>query len=358
MTVEQPNKPVSRRGFLIGLTGSALAASTGNQAVSAQPVSVQGVPLPPFHPDAVRDAQWGTLRYNQPVLTPTDQLYTARYSRAPIPRLTADHWRLTIDGLVDNPCSLSLVDIHALPVLADARVLEALSNPAGGGYIGNVSVKGADFAEIVTRIGIKPTATHVKLEAADGYTTAVPIERITRRGVMLAYEMNGAALTAEHGYPLRLMIPGLYGLKMPRWLTRITFLDHDYFGYWEQHGLSATAEVRTKSIIHAPTTGSQIVAGQVIVMQGVAVAGTRDITRVEVQIDDGEWVPADLTPAASPYAWRQWHWQWIAPAPGVYRVGVRATDDTGFVQHEEADRRLSATPHGTSAIHRITLHAI
>lgn len=354
----EPNKRVSRRGFLIGLTSSAVVASAGVRAASAGSSAPRiDVPLPPSHPAAVRDPNWGALRYDQPVLTATDQLFTTPSLHAPIPHLDAAQWRLTFDGLIEHPRTLSLQDIHALPTLEDTRVLEALSNPAGGNLIGNVHVKGGDFAAIMARIGIRPDATHVKLEAADGFTTAIPISRLTQRGVMLAYDMNGAPLTTEHGYPARLLIPGLYDYKSPRWLTRITFLDHDYFGYWEQRGLSHSADIRTKSIIHAPSADAEIATGQVIAVQGVAVAGTREIMRVEVQVDDCEWVPAELMPAVSPFAWRQWHWLWSAPAPGVYRIGVRATDETGFVQHQQADHRLSATPNGTSAIHRITLYA-
>lgn len=353
MTGEQPHKAVSRRSFLIALTGSALAASAGYQAVTAQTNTPHAAPR---FPEAVPDKQWGILKYDQPVLTPTDRLFTARYAPDRTPHIDANLWRLTIDGLVESPCALSLADIHALPTLEDTRAMECISNPAGGAFIGNIRVQGADFAAISARIGIKSEATHVRFEAADGYTTAVTLKQMRQRGVMLAYAMNGEALTVERGFPLRLMIPGVYGQKMPRWITRMSFIDHEYLGYWEQRGLSNSAEVRTKAIIHVPTTGSEIVTGESIVIQGIAVAGTRAITSVEVQIDDGEWFPAVIAATESPYAWRQWYVRWNAPAPGVYRIGVRATDETGFVQHQEADRRLSATPNGTSAIHRISVY--
>jgi hypothetical protein len=196
----------------------------------------------------------------------------------------------------------------------------------------------------------------VRFEAADGYSTSVKLEWMTQPGVMLAYEMNSQPLTVPHGFPLRLHIPGLYGQKMPRWLTRIEFIDYDYKGYWEGQGWSNIADVRTKSIIRLPTAVAGLINGAQVAIQGVAYAGKRKITSVEVQIDQGEWLPTTLVPGSSPLAWTQWYTLWTVPAPGFYQIGVRATDETGFVQTSEAKGIFgSSFPNGTDAIHRLSV---
>jgi DMSO/TMAO reductase YedYZ molybdopterin-dependent catalytic subunit len=252
--------------------------------------------------------------------------------------------------------ALTLDAIRALPAMHDSRVLACISNPAGGALVGNVKVSGADAAYLWPRLDIQPNATHARLEAADGYSTGVTLETLTQPGVMLAYAMNDAPLTIEHGYPLRVLIPGLYGQKMPRWITRLTFLDEPYLGFWERRGYSDAAAMLTTSMIHSPHDGSELPANTPIHLQGVAYGGKRSITHVEVQIDDGGWLEAQIITPSSPLAWTTWHLDWRTPARGQVRIGVRATDAAGFTQTEDADHRLSAGPHGTNAIHRITVY--
>src|SRR5205807_10246734 len=143
--------------------------------------------------------------------------------------------------------------------------------------------------EILSRVKVKPEATYVKFEAADGYSTSVKLDWITQPNVMLAYDMNGVPLTQTHGFPLRILMPGLYGQKMPRWLQHIEFIEHDYIGFWESNGWSNIAAVKTNSIIKSPTSnGANLKAGAKVAIQGVAFAGKRAITKVEVRIDNGD----------------------------------------------------------------------
>jgi DMSO/TMAO reductase YedYZ molybdopterin-dependent catalytic subunit len=366
--MSQPPKRLSRRAFLIAITGSALAAAC-RPADRLVPTiyAPEGATNPPVHtpppaqtlPPALPDVNFGALTYDQPILTDVADLYITQYDYNNTPELDVQRWSLRVDGLVETPMTFTLDELRALPAVSDVRALECISNPAGGNLIGNLAWRGVLFSEIVARVQPKAAATHVKFEAADGYTTAVTTEWMLQPQTMLAYEMNGEPLTVPHGFPLRVHIPGLYGQKMPRWLTRIEFIDYDYRGYWESRGWSNVAAMRTKSIIHTPSENAALQTGAQVVIQGVAVAGTRRILSVEVQIDDGDWMPATLVPSgATPMAWTQWHLAWTFPAPAIYRIGVRATDETGFVQQAEARGLFGgAFPNGTDAIHRRAIRA-
>ncbi|PJF35606.1 MAG: hypothetical protein CUN49_09690 [Candidatus Thermofonsia Clade 1 bacterium] len=366
MSQDSSLRRLSRRSFLIAITGSALAAACRPADRLVPTVyrpdlagaSATHTPSPAL--SAAPDANFGTLTYDKPILTDVADLYITQYDYDNTPEIDAQAWSLLVDGLVEAPMTFTLDELRAMPAVRDTRTLECISNPTGGTLIGNLTWRGILFSEIVARVKPKAQATHVKFEAADGYTTAVSLEWLLQPETMLAYEMNDAPLTVPHGFPLRIHIPGLYGQKMPRWLTRLEFIDYDFRGYWESRGWSNVAAMRTKSIIHTPRENAEIKAGAPIVIQGVAVAGTRRILSVEVQIDDGEWLPATLVPSGeTPMAWTQWHLTWTLPAPSVYRLGVRATDETGFVQTAEARGLFGgAFPNGTDAIHRLAVRAV
>src|SRR5262249_54991942 len=154
-------------------------------------------------------------------------------------------------------------------------------------------------------------------ECEDGYATSVKLEWITQPNVMLAYEMNGGPLTTKHGFPIRILTPGLYGQKMPRWITHIQFIDFDFLGYWESNGWSNIASVQTNSMIKTPTSDANVTAGAEIAIQGVAYAGKRAITKVEVQIENGDWMPASTVHGSSVMAWTQWYIKHTFAAPGT-----------------------------------------
>ncbi len=362
-----PPSRVSRRGFLIAVTGSALAAAAGCRPEGLPiptPYTPGSGPRPTGTPRAVsaasgaHDAKYGEITFDKLILTKTEDLYVTQYDYNQTPELKAEDWSLKVDGLVDNPITLDYATIKSFPAFEDTRTLECIGNPVGGDLIGNIRWKGFDAQEILTRVKVKPTATHVKFECADGYSTSVELKWITQPNVMLAYEMNGGPLTNIHGFPIRILMPGLYGQKMPRWITHIEFIDSYYRGFWESRGWSDVASVQTNSIIKGPSNGYFVTAGTMLALQGVAYAGDRKITKIEVQVDDGEWTPASVTPGPTPLSWTQWYLTWTPPAPGTYRVAVRATDETAFVQTNEATGIFgNAAPNGTSAIHRITVHA-
>jgi DMSO/TMAO reductase YedYZ molybdopterin-dependent catalytic subunit len=357
---------VTRRGFLIAITGSAIAAAAGCRADTA-PAPTPYVPgsgtRQASTPNAVsasgaKDTRFGQVTYDKLMTTSADDLYITQYDYSRTPDIKADNWKLRIDGLVEEPLTLDYATVKSFPAVESMRALECIGNPVGGGLIGNVVWKGFDFKEILDKIKVKPTATHVKFECEDGYSTSNELKWLTQPDVLMAYEMNGQPLTVKHGFPIRVLIPGLYGQKMPRWITHIEFIDKYYRGYWESNGWSDVADVQTNSIIKTPDDGYATKTGTELAVQGVAWAGKRKITKVEVQIDNGEWMEAKLTRGPSPLAWTQWYLTWTPSAPGTYNIGVRATDETGFVQQNEATGIFgNSAPNGTNAIHRISVVA-
>jgi hypothetical protein len=206
---------------------------------------------------------------------------------------------------------------------------------------------------LLVKAGIKPGATRARFEAADGYVTSVDLAWIAGPGVLLAYEMNGEPLPAAHGYPLRLLMPGLYGQKNPKWITRIEFVDRVEPGFWEKQGWSDTAEVRTNSHILVPLDGQNVAAP--FEVRGVAWAGKRRIAKVEFAVD-GAWRPAEILRGPGPLAWTQWYVTLGALNPGRHTFQVRATDDAGFVQGGDGAARVGAAfPDGSAEIHRINV---
>jgi DMSO/TMAO reductase YedYZ molybdopterin-dependent catalytic subunit len=286
------------------------------------------------------------------LITPTGSLYTQSYSRAP--DVSVDNWRLHVHGLVSHEQTLGMAELRAFPRVESLRTLECIGNPVGGSLIGNVVWGGFEAEGLWREVGILPQARRAKFEAEDEYQTSVELKWITQPGVLLVYEVNGEPLPREHGFPLRILMPGLYGQKMPKWIRDIEFIDTDHQGYWESRGWSDVASVQTNSIVRQPGDLDRLSAGSTPVF-GVAFAGLRRITDVEVRLDDGDWTHADLLQDDSSLVWTQWSFDWPASS-GRHKVAVRATDETGFVQTTEGQSILSsAFPAGTDNIHAVVV---
>jgi DMSO/TMAO reductase YedYZ molybdopterin-dependent catalytic subunit len=364
---------LSRRAFLITATSSALAVAAGcrpSGLIVPTPYQPGSTDLPPTNTpmppptsvlaatSAPPDPNYGAVTFDKIIITPSNRLYDTQYNYSKTPTLDAATWTLKIDGLVELPLTLTYADVMALPAYEEMRTIECIGNPVGGGLIGNVVWKGFHLEDILAKVKIKPTATHAKFEAGDGYSTAVKVEYITQPNVMMAHSFNGEVLDKTHGFPLRILMPGLYGQKMPRWIQHIEFIDQDYIGYWEGNGYSNIATINTNSIIKSPSDGAAVIAGDQVAIQGVALAAPRKITKVEVRIDQGDWQPAQVTAGPNTLAWTQWYLIWTPPAPGSYQIAVRATDETGFVQTHDANGPFGkGTLNGTDAIHVISVNA-
>lgn len=344
---------MTRRRFLLGSAGTTLALITGC-APRREPAPTV-IPAPSSTPVPLPTVKASRAASDTVAVTPTDEFYVT-FWKDPSVGVDLDTWRLEIDGLVNNPLSLSYDEMLALPSVEEMRTLECIGNPVGGSQIGNVIWKGFYLDTLLERVGVQSAAARAQFAAADGYWTSVDLPWITQKGVLMAYEMNGEPLKPNHGFPLRILMPGLYGQKMPKWITRIRFTDQVVQGYWEGRGWSDVASVQTHSQIWSPQD-LETVAGEVVV-HGIAYAAPRDIVKVELGINEAEWIEAELTKGPSPLVWTQWRVVWQA-SPGDYRLSVRATDSEGFKQTAGGPGLLAgAFPDGTNAIHDIVVSVV
>ena len=272
-----------------------------------------------------------------------------RQNIRPIPTLNAAYWSFSVGGLVRHPLVWSYGDVLALPSVEVPCAIACIGNKPGGEWIGNAVWQGTPLPALLDELAILPGARYARLLAADHYRTSVPLERL--QGALLVYGMNGETLPPEHGFPARLIVPGLYGYKMPKWIERIELTDTPAGGVWEQRGWSAEGIVQTTSAILSPRS-KETVRGTVR-FSGMAYAGERTIVAVELSIDGAPWMPAPFTPAVD-VGWTSWRIEWTPPGPGDYQARVRATDSDGLTQPEIG----AAFPNGASGQHAIVIRVV
>lgn len=251
-----------------------------------------------------------------------------------VPRMTTDQWQLRVHGLVDKQISLSWADLLAMPSVEHMVTLTCVSNPVGGDYISNAVWQGVRIADVLKLAGPQTGADCVYSTSVDGFTVTTPLAALTDgREALLAYAMNGEPLPVEHGYPVRMVVPGLYGfVSATKWVVDLeltTFAEAT--AYWTERGWSAQAPIKTSSRIDVPRTEESVSKGRVAIA-GVAWAQHRGVTGVQVQIDDGPWTDATLSGDAGPDTWRQWVYYWQDATSGKHTARCRAIDATGAVQ--------------------------
>jgi DMSO/TMAO reductase YedYZ molybdopterin-dependent catalytic subunit len=263
-------------------------------------------------------------------ITPVPDFYNVQKG---IPEyIKSADWKLRIDGLVRQPQELTLEAIRALPSVERVITLECVENRIDGPLIGNARWKGVALAPLLESAGLDPRAQHAAFYGSDRFSTGHPLERITADDVMLAYEMNGAPLTASHGFPLRLLVPGKFGMKQTKWLTRIELLDRHYVGYWEERGWSDACERAIHARFDAPEDIAHL-KGRNFLLAGYALGDRSGVKGVEISVNGGAWQAADLFSNLSTEAWAFWRYVW-APGPGLYEVRIRGIGGDGVVQSE------------------------
>ena len=253
------------------------------------------------------------------------------------PSIDSSMWSLSLGGLVANPKTYSLPDIKRLPKVQQYDTFICVSNTINGGLISNAEWGGVRISDLLADAGGPSSgATYVVFQSVDGYSVGVPLARAMVPESMLAYEMNGVDLPQRHGFPLRAVIPGLYGMMSAKWIRSIELSDSTYIGFWQTRGWTNDARVQTVSFIRVPQDGASVSLSQnggKVVLGGVAFAGDRGISRVEVSVDGGmTWQAATLKPPASDLTWVLWAYEWQPKGPGSYAVYARATDGGGVLQ--------------------------
>lgn len=288
----------------------------------------------------------------EPLVTPNDQFYVISKNNID-PTVDVKDWSLTITGMVDNKMILDYDALTAMPSQQQYATLQCISNAVGGDLIGCALWEGVSLWDLLVQAGIQPGVKDIVLHAADGYQESIPLEKAQDPEVLLAYRMNGAILPNNHGFPARLIVPNIYGMKNVKWLTRIEPVDHDFKGFWQQRGWSDEAIYKTMSRIDAPRNGATVSAkvDREVLIGGIAFAGNRGISKVEVRIDESDWIEAELGTVLSQLSWVQWKITWEPPVAAGYTIRVRATDGTGELQDET---ELEPAPNGASGWHTIS----
>jgi DMSO/TMAO reductase YedYZ molybdopterin-dependent catalytic subunit len=267
------------------------------------------------------------------------------------PQIDGETWRLELGGLVLSPLSLSLEELRSRPAVSQVITLSCISNEVGGDLISTGLWTGVRLKDVLEEAGLRRGAQEIYIEAVDGFYESVPIEEAMDDRTLLVYAMNGEPLPVEHGFPLRIYIPNHYGMKQPKWITRMEVIDHEGEGYWVDRGWNKEAIVKTTSVVDTITTGDIDPQSSLVPVGGIAFAGARRISKVEVQVDDGLWEVAELrTPPLSPLSWVQWRYEWLAER-GRHTFRVRAYDGTGALQEIEPH---APHPNGATGIHSRT----
>lgn len=351
----EPGHPATSRRAFFAATGVAAVAAgiatTGGRLLSAARSNVARarealrLPVParaaPALPAGLQSATPGVT----PWLTPNGDFYRIDTALS-VPEINVDDWELRVHGLVEQEIRLTFQDLLDAGLIESHVTLTCVSNPVGGNLAGNAKWLGLPIRDVLNRARTKDGADMVLSTSIDGFSASTPLEVLQdNRDAMLAIGMNGEPLPLEHGYPVRMVVPGLYGfVSATKWVVDLEVTRFaDSKAYWTQRGWSERGPIKTMARVEVPKSFAVVKAGRVAV-GGTAWAQTRGIAKVEVQIDGGDWAPAVLSEEASVVTWRQWSFAWDA-TPGAHYIKVRATDGTGEVQ---AEKRADPVPDGAS----------
>ncbi|MFE4536129.1 sulfite oxidase [Streptomyces scopuliridis] len=360
-----------RRGFVItataavaasagiGVLGSRLNGSGAAKAVASRAGIVLPAPASPARP--VPAGAELRVRGLGPFTTPSKDFYRVDTALV-VPRIDADSWRLRIHGKgVTRPVALSFDDLLRRELIERDITLTCVSNEVGGPYVGNARWTGVRLADLLREAGVQPPskggpADQLVARSVDGMTIGSPVEKVMDgRDAMLALGMNGEPLPFDHGFPVRMVVPGLYGyVSACKWLQDLeltTFAAYD--AYWVKRSWSRRAPIKTESRIDTPRPFAAPKAG-VVPVAGVAWAQHRGIARVEVRVDGGDWHAARLAAQDTRDTWRQWVWEWQATTGG-HTLEVRATDLAG---HTQTEKRVGTVPDGATGWHSVVVDVI
>jgi DMSO/TMAO reductase YedYZ molybdopterin-dependent catalytic subunit len=320
------------------------APTTAETFVPATPVPPGATAAPPNDPFA--GATW---------ITTTKDFYVISKNGVDDPVVNAATWRLQVGG--DRPYAIGYDELKRMEFVEFPQTLACISNNVGGPLISTAVFRGVRLRDLLDRAGMPATAREIRFNCADGYTESIPIETANEPQTIVVYLMNGEPIPKEHGFPARILMSGRYGMKNPKWVTAILPVAQPYNGYWEQRGWSKDAFVRTMSRLDLPPEGGTIPTGSPYpLIRGVAYAGARGISRVEISFDGGKtWDETTLRKILPKDNWTPFTYVWTPPAPGVYTIVVRATDGEGQLQ-DPTER--DSFPEGATGYHGVSVNVV
>jgi DMSO/TMAO reductase YedYZ molybdopterin-dependent catalytic subunit len=272
-----------------------------------------------------------------------------------VPQVPKDSWSLHIHGMVDKEITLTFADLLQRPMIERYVTLSCVSNEIGGDLVGNALFQGVRFKDVLDEAGVQPGATQVVSRSVDGWTAGSPTAVVMDgRDALIAIAMNGEPLPPEHGYPVRLVVPGLYGyVSATKWVTEIELTRwEDFDAYWVPRGWAKEGPIKTMARIDRPSSKKSYTADAsgTIDIAGLAWAVHRGISKVEVSLDQGEWRECELAGVPSDDTWRQWRYRWAGAQSGEHEVRARAYDGSGEPQPEQPK---SVAPDGAQGYHTV-----
>jgi DMSO/TMAO reductase YedYZ molybdopterin-dependent catalytic subunit len=328
-------------------TGSAAGSPPGPETIANAATTSGPAQSPTMAELAMR---FQPVPGTRPELTANPDFYRIDIDAAPI-KVDGATWRLNMKGLVNHPLNLTLDEIRSRPAVSQAVTLECISNEVGGDLTSTSLWTGVRLKDILAEAGMQPEAKEIYMICEDGYYESMPISEAMDERTLLVYAMNGEPLTTEHGFPLRIYIPNHFGMKQPKWLAVLKLIDYEGPGYWVDRSWSDEAIPPVTSVIDAVKTDTYDPATGLIPIGGIAYAGARGISQVEIQVDNGPWETVELrTPPLSPLTWVQWRYYWKARM-GQHSFQVRAYDGTGQVQ---SDKVAPPYPDGATGLDSVT----
>lgn len=365
---EQPVRPehdgASRRSALLAGGGVAVGAAAvgigsqlviSSQSAASSRMSVRQLRSVERAAPVPRDAAFTKLG-TPPFITPNSEFYRVDTVVFKVPQIRAAEWQLRIHGMVDDEIAFSYADIRAMPLVERTITQVCVSNPVGGRYISTTKYVGVELRELLRRAGVRRGAEQLFSTSSDGFTVGTPVETVLEkgRGALLAIGMNDEPLPFEHGFPARMVVPGLYGyVSATKWVVDMELTTWQArTAYWLERGWAREAPIKTESRIDQPAGFETVSAGRVTVA-GVAWHPHVGIRKVEVRLDDGPWQEAALGAEYNIDTWRMWHTTFGA-APGSHHVTVRATDKSGYTQTKE---RAGTVPDGATGRHTVAFTA-
>jgi DMSO/TMAO reductase YedYZ molybdopterin-dependent catalytic subunit len=335
--------------FITQGVGSGAVAGANSLDGPPPPTRITPPPTPGY-------TTWPPVSGQTPELTQTTNFYLVSKNIYGDPTLDASGWHLTIGGEgALKEITLSYQDLLNLPATEQITTLECISNPVGGSFMSSARWKGVPLKTLLEMVGMKTGVSKVIFRASDDYSDSIHLAKALDPMTLLVHTMNDAPLLPEHGFPARMIVPGIYGMKHCKWITSIELSTHDFLGYWQQRGWNDDAVINLGARIDVPADGDTLRAGKQIAIAGVAFAGAKGVSAVDVSTDNGaSWQRANLRQPLGAVTWTLWELPWTPPGAATYQIVARMIDLQGYYQQPVV---ADTFPNGASGYHRISVTA-
>lgn len=335
--------------FITQGLGNGSAADASSLDGPPPPERITPAPSPTY-------GAWQTVNGETPELTGVNDFYYVSKNVYMDPSLDAGSWQLTVNGAgVEHPFTLAYQELITMPAVEQITTLECISNVIGGNLMSSARWQGVRLKDLLARAGVKPGSTKVAFHAADSYTDSIHLSKALDPMTLLVYKINGQPLPPEHGFPARMIVPGIYGMKHCKWITQIEVVNYNFLGYWQQEGWNDDAIINLGARIDVPFDGVSLLVNRQTTIAGVAFAGAKGVSAVDVSTDNGRtWERATLKQPLGAVTWTLWELPWGPTSRDIYAIVARMIDLQGYYQQPVL---ADPYPNGATGYHRIYVNA-